>query len=76
MKPISVHVPEAEYQVLKAIAARRGKPVAALLREAMHRYLAEEIREGGSLLDLRPHPSGALLELWTRSELLDEMRDR
>jgi hypothetical protein len=76
MKPISVHVPEEEYRALKALAARRGRPVAALLREAMHRYLVEERRDGTSLLDVPPHPSGALLEPWKRHELLDELRDR
>jgi hypothetical protein len=76
MKPISVHVPEEEYQALKALAVRRGKPVASLLREAMHRYLVEEQRDGASVLDLPPHRSGALVEPWERHELLDEMRGR
>ena len=77
MKPISVHVPEPEYRALKELAARRGRPVAALLREAMLRYLAEERREAEpSILDLTPHDSGPLLEPWSRDELLDDMRRR
>jgi predicted transcriptional regulator len=74
MKPISVHVPEEDYQALKSLAARRGRPVAALLREAMVRYLAEEQREDeASLLDIEPHSSGRLLASWRRDEILDEM---
>jgi hypothetical protein len=76
MRPISLHVPDEAYSELKALANRRGQPVAALIREAMTEYLAREAGRSISLLDLAPHPSGPLLEPWTRSELLDEMRDR
>jgi hypothetical protein len=74
MKPISLHVPDEAYSEIKTLAARRGKPVAELIREAMTEYLARESGHSISLLDLKPHPSGPLLEPWTRSELLDEMR--
>jgi hypothetical protein len=74
MRPISVHIDDEDYQRLKTLAERLGKPVAELIREAMTEYLAR--REGsGSLFDLAPHPSGALLQPWEREELLDEMLD-
>lgn len=76
MKPISVHVSEDDYEELKAMAARTGRPVAELIRSAMAEYLDRERRSRISVLELPPHDSGELRERWTRSELLDEMRDR
>ena len=76
MKPISLHVPDEAYSELKNLAVRRGRPVAELIREAMAEYLARETAREVSLLDLAPHPSGPLLEGWTREDLLDEMRGR
>lgn len=76
MKPISVYLPEKPYQELKSLAARRGRPVAELLREAMTRYLEDERRAAASVLDVPAHPSGRLRKRWTRSELLDEMLER
>jgi hypothetical protein len=76
MKPISLHVPDEAYSELRTLATRRGQPVAALIRQAMMEYLARESGRSISLFDLAPHPSGPLLEPWTRSELLDEMRSR
>ncbi len=76
MKPISLHVPDEAYSELRTLATRRGQPVAALIRQAMMEYLARESGRSISLFDLAPHPSGPLLEPWTRSELLDEMRNR
>lgn len=76
MKPISVHLPERPYQELKSVAARKGKPVAELLRVAMIEYLERERRSSHSVLDLPPHPSGRLKRKWSRTELLDEMRER
>ena len=76
MKPISVHVSEDDYEELKSMAARTGRPVAELIRTAMAEYLDRERRGRRSLLDLRAHDSGELREAWTRSGLLDEMRDR
>ena len=74
MRPISVHVDDEDYRHLKALADRSGRPVAELIREAMAEYIAR--REGGSsLLDIEPHPSGALLRPWNREELLDETLD-
>ena len=74
MRVISVHVAETSYDGLKALAARRGRPVAELLREAMDLYLRREVGSGEPVLSLSPHDSGRLLEGWTREELLDEMR--
>jgi hypothetical protein len=76
MKPISVHVSDEAYSEFKTLAARRGQPVAELIRAAMTEYLTREPGRSISLFDLAPHPSGPLLEPWTRSELLDEMRGR
>jgi len=76
MKTISLHVSEQAYEELKSIAARHQQPVAELIREAMDNYLQRERRLGRSLLDLPAHPSGPLLEAWTREELMEEMMDR
>jgi 16S rRNA U516 pseudouridylate synthase RsuA-like enzyme len=72
MKPISLHVEEANYRELKSLAERSGRPVAELIREAMAEYTAHRGRGGSSLFELEPHPSGPLREPWTRTELLDE----
>jgi hypothetical protein len=74
MRPISVHVDDEDYRSLKTLAERSGKPVAELIREAMAEYLARR-ESSGSLFDLAPHPSGALLQPWSREDLLDEMLD-
>lgn len=76
MKPISVHVAEETYEELKSLAARTGRPVAALIRRAMEDYLDLERRSHLSILDIEPHDSGRLLGEWDRSELLDEMMVR
>ncbi len=73
MKVISLHVDSTSYAGLRALAARRGRPVAELVREAMDSYLRRETNRGASVLSLEPHDSGKLLAGWTRSELLDEM---
>jgi hypothetical protein len=75
MRAISVHVEEEEYQRLKSLAGLEGRPVAALIREAMRDYLARESRPGRSILDIPAHESGRLLRSWNRSELYDEMLD-
>lgn len=74
MKTISVHVNEDSYLQLKSLAARSGKPVAHLIREAMDHFLLLH-QERPSLLELEPHDSGELLKTWTREELADEMRE-
>ena len=76
MKPISVHVTEDTYKELKSLAARSGRPVAELIRQAMADYLDLERRSHLSVLDIEPHDSGRLLSSWERSELLDEMMVR
>jgi len=76
MKPISVYVSEHDYEELKSMAARSGRPVAELIRRAMAEYLERERASGRSLLDLPEHDSGTLREPWTRARLVDEMRDR
>lgn len=76
MKAISVHVAPHTYEELKSIAARTGRPVAELIREAMAQYVESRRRSARSLLEIPPHPSGALRAKWTRTELLDEMLGR
>ena len=76
MKPISVHVSETDYEELKSMAARTGRPVAELIRRAMTEYLDRERTSGRSVLDLPGHDSGKLRETWTRGDLVDEMRNR
>jgi 16S rRNA U516 pseudouridylate synthase RsuA-like enzyme len=76
MKPISVHVDEESYRELRSLAERTGRPVAELIREAMAEYTAHRLGDAGSLFSLAPHPSGALLAPWTRTEILDERLSR
>lgn len=73
MKPISMHVSESDYEELKSMAARTGRPVAELIRQAMGEYLDRERKSEQSILAIAPHHSGELLEGWTRSALIDEM---
>lgn len=75
MRAISVHVAEEEYQQLKSLAGLAGRPVAALIRQAMADYLEREGSRGRSILAIPAHESGKLLAGWTRSELYDEMID-
>ncbi len=75
MKAISVHVAEDHYRSFKTLAARKKRPVAELIREAMAGYLQRERRTPSSVLDIPPHPSGRTLRTWSRSELYDEMLD-
>ena len=72
-KPISVHVSDEHYSSFKALAARRRQPVAELIRQAMSDYLEHETQASISLCELPAHPSGRLLEPWTRAELMEEM---
>jgi len=74
MKSISVHVREADYRQLKALAAVRGKAVAELIREAMTEYLGRERQEGFSLRELVSFPSGAQREDFDRGDYFDELR--
>lgn len=76
MKTISVNVAEPAYEEIKAMAAREGRPVAELLRQSMAEYIERRRRGGPTVLSLAPHDSGPLLEGWSRSDLLDEARQR
>ncbi len=73
MKAVSVHLSETAYQEMKSVAARRGRPVAELIRQAMEEFLTRQQETGVSVLDLASHRSGKTLRGWDRSELLDEM---
>ena len=75
MKSISIHVPVSAYQEFKALAAREERPVAELIRQAMAEYLSRARQTGGSVLEIPPHESGALLRGWTRDEIVGEMID-
>lgn len=72
MRPISVHVEEADYCELKALAARNGRPVAELIRQAMAEYVQEH-RDRPSLRDIPPLAGGRRIRRWTREEIYDEM---
>lgn len=76
MRAISVHVAEDDYRSFKVLAAHRGRPVAALLREAMAAYLRDEAPAGIALSEIPAHESGRMLRGWTRDELFDEMLER
>jgi len=67
MRPISVHVPDDAYQELKSVAARAGRPVAELIRDAMLRYLDDARQTSRSIFDIETHDSGPLRRRWTRS---------
>ena len=73
MKPISVHVDDGEYLELKSIAAKTGRPVAELIREAMAEYLIQRRGRRDSIFDVPVHHGGTQLKTWTRDEVFDEM---
>ena len=70
MKPISVHVNDQSYREFKSLSAQTGKPIAALIREAMESYLKRQKKQ--SVLNIQVQPSGPLLLEWSRQELYDE----
>ncbi|HUP41570.1 MAG TPA: ribbon-helix-helix domain-containing protein [Thermoanaerobaculia bacterium] len=72
-KPISVHVDEQDYEELKEMAGRRGRPVAELVREAMAEYVVRERSAGTRFSDIPPRSLGRPLRPWTRNELYEEM---
>lgn len=73
MKPISVHVPENEYQRLKSLAASQGRPVAELIREAMRAYGRRALQKGRSLAEIPALDAGKMLHESDRSGIFDEM---
>ncbi|MCC6133294.1 MAG: ribbon-helix-helix protein, CopG family [Acidobacteria bacterium] len=75
LKP--VRVDEHTYHRLRGIARDEGRPIAAVIREAMERYATRERTAAGkSILDLEPHDCGPLTEWWTREAIRDEMLER
>lgn len=72
-KPISVHVDEENYEELKSMAGRQGRPVAELVREAMAEYVVRERMGGVRFTDIPPRSLGRPLRPWTREEIYDEM---
>ena len=72
-KPISLHVDEKDYEELKALAGRRGRPVAELVREAMAEYVVRERGSGTRFPDIPARSLGRRLRPWTREDLYDEM---
>lgn len=72
-RPISVHVDEQDYDELKGMADRRGRPVAELVREAMAEYVVRERRTGTRFPNIPPRSLGRPLRPWTREEIYDEM---
>lgn len=73
MKPVSIYLPEVAYMEMKSLADQQGRPVAELIRQAMMEFLERRRKNDRSVLELPPHRSGKSLEVWTRSEVFDEM---
>jgi hypothetical protein len=76
MRTISLHVPDDAYAELKAFAARRKEPVAALIRQAMEAWLEQHRQDSESLLDFPALPGRPRELTWSRAELWDEMTER
>jgi hypothetical protein len=76
MRTISLHVSESDYAEFKSFAAQSARPVAALIRDAMARWLIEHRQEGLSLTSLDPVDCGAMLRSFNRAEVADEMFNR
>lgn len=72
-KPISVQVDEQDYKELKAMAGRRGRPVAELVREAIAEDVVWERRSGTRFTAVPPRSLGHQLRPWTRDDLYEEM---
>lgn len=74
MKTISVAISEPDYEAFRRAAARQGRPIAQLIREAMATYRAERLHEPTPLRDLPVlvghRPSGPLPE---RADVWDEI---
>lgn len=76
MRMISLHVSDSDYTAFKSLAAQDERPVAELIREAMHAWLRTHQRVGGSLADVPVVNCGAQLRDFDRAELADELYDR
>ena len=74
MKTISLNVSEPAYEALKAAAEQDGRPVSELIRQSMAEFIDRRRASAPSALTLQPHDSGPLIEDWSRSDLIDEMR--
>ena len=61
----TIHIPEEEMAALGARAKREGRPKAALIREAITRYVAEDCRP-------RPKAVGIFSDTEVTSSNLDE----
>jgi hypothetical protein len=61
----TIHVPEEEMAALEARARREARPKAALIREAIARYVAEDCRP-------RPKAVGIFSDIEVTSSNLDE----
>jgi hypothetical protein len=72
MKAISLHVPDQTYDRFRELAARRGRPAAELIREAMESWLAVQQGEH-SILDIQPRTCGRQLAEPDREATWDEM---
>ncbi|MCE7937818.1 hypothetical protein DCC79_03040 [bacterium] len=74
MRTISLAVSELDYEAFRRAAAREGRPIAQLIREAMSLYRSERIAERTPLTDfpvLVGHRPAA--ELPGRAEVWDEI---
>lgn len=74
MKVVSIRVDEQEYAALKALAARRGRPVAEIIRESLARTAREAV-SAGSFFDLSPLDGPRQVDTWSRADLYEETRE-
>ncbi len=76
MKTITINVSEVVYQLFQSFGKKRGRPTAELIREAMERYLEENIEGRSSVLSFIPLELGSVrpdgLEM---DDLFEEMID-
>jgi hypothetical protein len=77
MKSISLSVSEEDYEAFRAAAEREGRPIAALIREAMSFYRGEYLQERRPLERI-PLLVGhqPIAPLPSRSAVYDEMKKR
>lgn len=74
MKTISLAVSESDYEAFRHAAARRGRSIAQLIREAMATYRAEHLPELSRLEDFPVLVGHRLVApLPARDELWDEV---
>lgn len=75
MKTVTLHIEEPIYDRFKENAAERGVAAAELIREAMRRFVEDELESGPSLADIEPSRLGPLYDRLNLTDLGSEMLD-